>query len=485
MPQQYINSHIDSVHTEALTPPLQISPTAASSRTFCQLALRGVHSVISEVSRQSGVHSVVSEVSRQSALEQRRTEPSPKRARLSRPFVADATAAVTAPTDLTVDDGFVVLGSDSTLQQSSSQPQPAPSDTVNQSGTDTAQHGAAGPEQSPQRLRSEGPATSQSVGDPLLQTPVLDREHMASKSALENARSVLSEPQTLAAASSGDASAAVPSGEAEVALQPEEHLKAHLLGARAHALREARDVSAKMHAKVQQLCSEVLHDVQQSKQDLEEYPTACKPSDYSQQCVRNKLRSGLEQVARSTHNNLKSLIHASREPEQALSSAKTAQLEKIDSAMLTLEKLRAETLLVFEEAEEAEKVACEESEAAALSLAPSLECVDRFVHHLAQEVDHETRQASQVHSDKLEELKAEQLRFVNANDSPQRNPIFAKVIQDIASTERLLEEHSGRSDSQKEFLQDWKDAMAVMPAQTPLPSNPPKHWLWSRIFSQS
>lgn len=273
-----------------------------------------------------------------------------------------------------------------------------------------------------------------------------------------------------------------PGSDLVLSLQPEEHLKAHLLGARTHALQHVQDVSTRMHAKVLQLCRDVQSDVRQHERELEEYSTAAKPSDHNQQCARNEVRSGLKKVVQSTQVNLKSLISASREPEDALRIAKATHLSKIDGVMQMLEQFRAESLSVFQELEEKEKVECEASEAAALSLAPSLDFVDGFVRHLTKEVDEETAKAIQVHTDKLEVLKLEQLHFVNANDSRERNPIFAKVIEDIASTQRLLEEHSGQRESYQSFLKDWQEVLWVMPKHTHLPSTSKKHWFWSRIF---
>lgn len=272
-----------------------------------------------------------------------------------------------------------------------------------------------------------------------------------------------------------------------VSLQPQDHLKAHLLGARAQALQHARHVNTSMHAKVLQLCENIQHDVDQSKQGLVEYPTtAAKPSDYNQQCARNQVREELDQVARKTSSNLQSLIDASRVPEDTLAAEKAKQLETIDSILRMAQQFRAETVSAFEELEEKERVEFEACEAAALALEPSLKCVDDFVQQLGREVDDETTKATQVHTDKLLELKREQLRFVNANDSPQRNPIFAKVIEDIASTERLLKEHSCHSETYNVFLEDWKQALALMPTQmptqTPSPRRSGSSWFLSRIF---
>lgn len=241
----------------------------------------------------------------------------------------------------------------------------------------------------------------------------------------------------------------------------------------------------RMHAKVLQLCSHVDDEIKRKRRELEEYSVAAKPADHHQQCARNEVRHHLEKLVRMVQGNLNSISIALHEPEDALRRAKAAQLEDIDSTMRMLEAFRAETLSHFEDLEHKEKEACEKSEAAALSLGSSLECVDFFVRHLAEEVEEETEKAIQVHTEKLQELQQEQLRFVKANDSRQRNPIFAKVIDDIAIAEGLLQEHRDQGEAYKSLLEDWSEVTTKMPTQTPAPSNSKKHWLWSRMFSQS
>lgn len=94
---------------------------------------------------------------------------------------------------------------------------------------------------------------------------------------------------------------------------------------------------------------------------------------------------------------------------------------------------------------------------------PSLDCLDCFVRHLAKEVDDETTKATHVHTERLQELQQEQARFVKANDSPERNSIFAKVIEDLASTKRALEEHSLQSAAYKDQLKEWEEVLEKMP----------------------
>lgn len=270
-------------------------------------------------------------------------------------------------------------------------------------------------------------------------------------------------------------------------LQPEEHLRAHLLGSRTHALRCAREESATMHEKVSQLCGEVQQGIDLRRHDIENYPTMAKPTDPNQQSARNSLRGDLEDVARTVSGKVWSLICASRGPEDALCVAEAAQLERIDNAMDMLEKLRAETLEEFQERKAKEAMKRQASEAAVLTLEPWLECLDCFMRHLAREVDDETAKAVQVHTEKLEDLQQEQVRFVNANDSPRHNPLFAKVIEDVGSTKRVLEEHISQSTSYRHFLKDWEDLLGKMPTQellAPIAPIPRKRTLLDRILGR-
>lgn len=188
-----------------------------------------------------------------------------------------------------------------------------------------------------------------------------------------------------------------------------------------------------------------------------------KPSDHSQQRARNAMRGELEVVAGATRCNLKSLLSASRAPEGLLCTAEADVLEKFDSVMSTLEKLRKETVAEFQMCKEEEARLREASESATIALQPSIDCLDCFMRQVAKEVDDETTEAIQVHTEKLEELQREQIRFVNANDSPQRNQIFAKVIEDLTCTERVREEHIEQRASYKGLLKDWEEVLEKIP----------------------
>lgn len=239
-----------------------------------------------------------------------------------------------------------------------------------------------------------------------------------------------------------------------------------------------------------QLSGKVRLDIRRRRQDLTEYMRKGKPVDRNQQCDRNALRGELEDVVRTVRRNLMSLITASRELEGGLDAAEAGQLAKIDNMMCMLEKLRSETVEEFQKRKEEAVVMCEANKAASLSLEPSLRCLDGFMQQLALEVDDETSKAIQVHTEKLEQLQELQARYVLSNESPERNPGFAKVLEDIGTTERVLEEHRNHCASHKDLRRDWQEVLDQMPAQKespPIPCKltPCKRTLWDRVIGRS
>jgi len=267
-------------------------------------------------------------------------------------------------------------------------------------------------------------------------------------------------------------------------VHPVEHLKAHFLGMRTQALRNLRDLTANMRTNVKELQNDVKMDVEKNHRFFENYPIMAKPKNYEEQRARNTARGELQKVTRKSVSNLKALVLISQEPADSLCKARNDQLERIDSAMKMLQELRAETVSMFEGCEQD----CEGSpdlDAAGLALTPHIQCLDRFVQHVTPEIDEETEQAAKVHSKNLEELRKAQERFVAANDCPKRNPIFAKVIEDIESTERVLAEHRNASASQKSLVQEWQEVMDTVPVQKQSVPSPQRSSMWGRLFGRA
>merc|ERR1719253_192903 len=175
------------------------------------------------------------------------------------------------------------------------------------------------------------------------------------------------------------------------------------------------------------------------------------------------------------------MLGAACKTQGTLRTSEAAQLETIDSVMSMLTKLRADTLEEFQQCKDEEAQKCEVSRAAALELEPSIACLDSFVQQRACEVDDETSKAIQVHTEKLEDLQLEQVRFVNANDSPRRNPNFAKTIADLASTEQVLADHRDQSLLYKEFCKDWEEVLEQMPVQKVSPTAPAARSFFDRV----
>merc|ERR1712039_431317 len=135
-----------------------------------------------------------------------------------------------------------------------------------------------------------------------------------------------------------------------------------------------------------------------------------------------------------------------------------------------IKEYRHQTQEKFSELREEEASMQKTSDAAALSLTPSLKCLDGFVRRLSQEVGEETATAKLEHTKMLETLEKEQLAFVEGNVQPCF-PQYAKVIADIASTKRLLEEHSLQGSSCDAFAKDWADVLGRMPKRESVQEN--------------
>jgi hypothetical protein len=272
--------------------------------------------------------------------------------------------------------------------------------------------------------------------------------------------------------------------QAPATLLPEEHLKASLIGSSTHSLRCARADSTQAHGRILKMCTDNSQMLEQHRQKFEEYAAMSKPSDRAQQCARNVMRCDLENVAKMLQVNLQLATAALDEPGDRVRKARAAKLDRIDGAIHMLQDLRARTLEDYLQCQEDQAAQRCECEAAIAALKSPLNYVDTFVHQLAHEVTEETTKAIKVHTEKLEDLQQEQMRFVNANDSPQSNPIFAKVIDDLASTQRVLEEHAEQQAAYESLLKDWEQAMRSIPEQREADAapSPRKRTFWSRVL---
>jgi len=215
-----------------------------------------------------------------------------------------------------------------------------------------------------------------------------------------------------------------------------------------------------MHTQVVQLRDEIQQMVEQHRSQFREYSTLQQPDDFHQQCARNALRNHLTGVVtKQAQGKLKSLLQSSSTPQEVLQKVEAAQCEYIDALVGTLEEFRAETTEEFRKLKEEEAKQRRMSAAAALELEPSLQCLDSFMRQLSQEVGQETAHATEVHTAKLQALQQKQMRFVAANDSPEKNPVFAKVLQDMDSTKHALEEHKSQHASCNSLLEDWTQVL--------------------------
>jgi hypothetical protein len=273
---------------------------------------------------------------------------------------------------------------------------------------------------------------------------------------------------------------------APATLQPEDHLKASLMGSRTHSLWCTRADSSQAHTKILQVCTESGKILEQHRHKFDDYPKMSKPRGRDQQCARNEIRCKLESITQTVQSNVMMATTMLSEPGEALLRAQTTQLDRIDNAVIMLQHLRAKAVEEHQKCEQDHEAQRRHCEAAIAALKVPLNSVDTFVNLLSQEVAEETAQAIQVHTETLKNLQQEQIRFINANESPQMNPMFAKLIDDIATTQNVLEEHEGQKSAYETFLREWQRALKEMPdCRDECVPNPRKRTFWSRVLGRA
>lgn len=113
-----------------------------------------------------------------------------------------------------------------------------------------------------------------------------------------------------------------------------------------------------------------------------------------------------------------------------------------------------------------------------------MEGLDVFVRRCDQEVKAETAEGRSSCRKHLEWLRAEEAGHVRANDSPEQNPAFGKVREDLAKTLAQLEEHDGRDAARAAFLTGWEAVVEGMPeagrarALAMVPAQTKRKWPW-------
>jgi len=98
----------------------------------------------------------------------------------------------------------------------------------------------------------------------------------------------------------------------------------------------------------------------------------------------------------------------------------------------------------------------------------------------------EKAEAKRLHQEMLVKLEKEELAFVDANDTPSSNPLFAKVEADIAAVKRLLEEHAHDEALDMSFMQSWEEIFKLMPSKRlQTQAEPSRRGFWSRLWRRA
>jgi len=104
--------------------------------------------------------------------------------------------------------------------------------------------------------------------------------------------------------------------------------------------------------------------------------------------------------------------------------------------------------------------------AAFVALWPCIDKLGCFAKCFVDEVKAENAVARSVHTEQWEQLRADEARYVRANDSPSRNPSFQKVREDIAAESKLLKELKHKEKKIAQFARRWDAMLTRIPRRT-------------------
>lgn len=266
-----------------------------------------------------------------------------------------------------------------------------------------------------------------------------------------------------------------------------DNLKNHLESERNQGLRRIAEVCGKSREEICQLRSHVHQCCFKHQQQFLKYCEMDKPTTWSERCKRNNEREELRQVGETVLTSMQQVFDASLKPMTALHGAQAELLQKIDTTIDMLKSLRAETVASFGEYAAKLEVDQWATETAVTSLAPSIENVDKFMQCFSLEVHMEKDEAESLNQELLEKLQKEEATFLDANDSPSWNPLFAKTQDELAALRQRVDERARSHASHVALMQSWDSFLKAMAskqhvetAETPEP-NPSKRSFWRHL----
>jgi hypothetical protein len=258
-------------------------------------------------------------------------------------------------------------------------------------------------------------------------------------------------------------------------------VRAHFQFMKREALRSIEELTGKTCEEVSRHRTDVDQLCSKHQRPLQQYCEMDKPTNYDQQLERNGLRERLQEVGRSVMTSMQRLLEASGEPAAALETVELDLLAKIDATMDMLAELRADTIASFQDYAEKLEVDRKATKMAISGLAPAVHDFDKFMQCVSEEVQTEKENAEKQNTDLLEKRQKEENAFRDANDSPSRNPLYAKVQEEIAALTQRMHEQASAHDSHMSMMQEWDLMLVSVPSKQLTDSAPKKRTFWSHL----
>jgi len=150
-------------------------------------------------------------------------------------------------------------------------------------------------------------------------------------------------------------------------------------------------------------------------------------------------------------------------PSEQFHNEQAPMLQTLSDAINHTQQLRDETASLLDKC--GQQVLCDHK-AAKQTLAelwPHIEPMNRFVHQLNIESCSEIREGRGFHQKRCDELRQEEVCYVRANESPQRNAAFGNVREQLAKEQAMLEELDRRAHERMEAHKSWEALIGSMP----------------------
>jgi len=241
-------------------------------------------------------------------------------------------------------------------------------------------------------------------------------------------------------------------------------LEAALTGMRDGRFNEVDAVSEVARTRVVTLRQTLVDAVRTHQPELRAYVNLSQPTTFEELSQRNKVRRQLELVARAAEDNIEQIFALVETPAEELQTAEDEVLQKIDDCISCLTTFREKTAQQILQRQAAAK---EEREVRKRDLVAVASCVaqlDGFVQRWSEEVRSETREGRDVYCKQIEQFQEEEARYVRANDSPDKNPAFARVRSDVAFARERLCDQDTRAAAVEELLKRWALLQSRLPA---------------------